>query len=86
MRCSLDNQVNKENDEFNDWYPMHDDVILDVYNCDLTMIVKDNCLHGEPMIDNGLYSMWSGIRGTYGMNKERIAFQIKVFQTISFIA
>jgi hypothetical protein len=49
---------------------MRNDVILDVYNCDLTMIVKRGCLRG---------SLWSGIRATYGINHGRAAFQIKVF-------
>jgi hypothetical protein len=58
---------------------MRDDVVLDVYNCDLTMIVKNDCLQGESIIENGLCSLWSGIRATYGMNQGRVAFQIKVF-------
>jgi hypothetical protein len=43
------------------------------------MIVKKGCLHAEPMIENGLCSLWSGIRATYGINQGRVAFQIKVF-------
>lgn len=54
------------------------DVILDAYNCDLTMIVKHNYLRGESMIENGFCSLWSGIRATYGINHGRVAFQIKV--------
>ncbi len=57
---------------------MRKDVILDAYSCDLTMIVKHGCFRGESMIENGLCSLWSGIRATYGMNQGRIAFQIKV--------
>jgi hypothetical protein len=58
---------------------MRNDVILDVYNCDLTMIAKRGCLRGEPMIENGLCSLWSGIRATYGINHGRATFQLKVF-------
>jgi hypothetical protein len=58
---------------------MRNDVILDAYNCDLTTIVTRGCLRGKPMTDNGLCSLWSGIRATYGMNQGRVAFQIKVF-------
>jgi hypothetical protein len=57
-------------------------VILDIYNCDLTMIVKHNYLRGESMIENGLCSLWSGIRATYGINQGRVAFQIKVLTQI----
>jgi hypothetical protein len=71
-RSSLDN-------EGDDWNPMCKEVILDIYNCDLTMIVKYNYLRGESMIENGLCSLWSGIRATYGINQGRVAFQIKVF-------
>ncbi|CAF0956110.1 unnamed protein product [Adineta steineri] len=42
------------------------------------MIVKRDCLRGESMIENGLCSLWSGIRATYGMNQGRIAYQIKI--------
>ncbi|CAF0846032.1 unnamed protein product [Adineta steineri] len=42
------------------------------------MIVKHDCLRGESMIENGLCSLWSGIRATYGMNQGRIAYQIKI--------
>ena len=60
----------------------HSNVILDVYNCDLTMVVKDGYLRGEIMVENGLCSLWSGIRATYGVNHGRVAFQIKVFNMI----
>ncbi|CAF1130259.1 unnamed protein product [Rotaria sordida] len=78
LRSSFDNKYNKENNESNDCHPLHNDVILDVYNCDLTMIVKHDCLRGKSMIDNGLCSLWSGIRATYGINQRRGAFQIKI--------
>ena len=55
-----------------------DDVTLDPYNGDLTMIVKHDGLRGESMIEDGICSLWSGIRGTHGINQGRIAFQIKV--------
>ncbi|CAF0860253.1 unnamed protein product [Adineta steineri] len=42
------------------------------------MIVKQDCLRGESMTENGLCSLWSGIRATYGMNQGRIAYQIKI--------
>ncbi|CAF2692406.1 unnamed protein product [Rotaria sp. Silwood2] len=45
------------------------------------MIVKHDCLRGEPMINNGLCSLWSGIRATYGINQGRVAFQIKDFES-----
>ncbi|CAF1226672.1 unnamed protein product [Rotaria sordida] len=78
LRSSFDNKYNKENNESNDCHPLHNDVILDVYNCDLTMIVKHDCLRGKSMIDNGLCSLWSGVRVTYGINQRRGAFQIKI--------
>ncbi len=67
------------NYEANHWNSMCDDVVLEVYNGDLTMIVKHDGLRGEPMVENGFCSVWSGIRATHGMNQGRIAFQIKVY-------
>ena len=61
------------------WNRARDDVVLDQYNSDLTMIVKHNGFRGASMINNGLYSLWSGIRATYGINQGRVAFQIKVY-------
>ncbi|CAF4908315.1 unnamed protein product [Rotaria sp. Silwood1] len=82
QRPSFDNKYEKKklNYEADDWHPLRNDVILDVYNCDLTMIVKHGCLRGEPMIENGLCSLWSGIRATYGINHGRVAFQIKILR------
>ncbi|CAF4937640.1 unnamed protein product, partial [Rotaria sp. Silwood1] len=82
QRPSFDNKYEKKklNYEADDWHPLRNDVILDVYNCDLTMIVKHGCLRGEPMIENGLCSLWSGIRATYGIDQGRVAFQIKILR------
>ncbi len=56
-RSLLEFSNQKINYEVHDWNPMCDDVVLDAYNCNLTMIVKHSCFRGESMIENGLCSL-----------------------------
>lgn len=54
---------------------------LDRYNCDLNMRITDG-LKGTPISVEGFALMWAGVRGTFGVNKGRVCFQVKILDNL----
>ncbi|CAF0732525.1 unnamed protein product [Didymodactylos carnosus] len=66
--------------EPDDWNQDTKETVLDVYNSDLNLLVQNGLLRGEPLTEGGFCTMWAGVRATYGMNKYKIAYQVKVLK------
>ena len=47
-------------------------------NSDLTLKIDKAGMKAEPLNYEGFAMMWSGARGTYGVNKGKVAFEVKV--------
>ena len=47
-------------------------------NSDLNLKIEKDGMKAEPLNYEGFAMMWAGARGTYGVNKGKVAFEVKV--------
>lgn len=47
-------------------------------NSDLNLKIGNNRMQAEPLSQEGFALMWAGVRATFGVNKGRVAFEVKV--------
>ncbi|XP_066970072.1 heterogeneous nuclear ribonucleoprotein U-like protein 1 [Macrobrachium rosenbergii] len=54
-------------------------VILDWYNRDLSLIIdKETFLSAKPVTSDGFAYVWHGVRATYGFQRGRVFYEVKV--------
>ena len=61
-------------------------VLLDWYNSDLNLTIsKTDFVSAAPLTESGFAYMWAGARATYGFEKGKIYFEVKVMRIIVYI-
>ncbi len=60
-----------------------EEVFLDTYNSDLSLIINADGCSAKPLTHSGFSLMWAGVRATYGLNKGKAFFEAKLTKEIS---
>ena len=53
-------------------------------NCDLNLRIGEDGLKAHPLTVEGFAMMWAGARSTYGVDKGKVAFEVKVSTSCHF--
>uniref|UniRef100_A0A2C9KQK5 SAP domain-containing protein n=1 Tax=Biomphalaria glabrata TaxID=6526 RepID=A0A2C9KQK5_BIOGL len=57
--------------------------VLDRYDADLNLRFDESGLKAHPLSVDGFAYMWSGVRAMYGVQKGKIAYEIKVLENLN---
>nr|CDS26365.1 e1b 55 kda associated protein [Hymenolepis microstoma] len=68
-------------DEIDGW-ENREDVFLDFYNSDLSLVINQDCYSARPMTDDGFALMWAGARANYGVKSGKTFFEVKVVKEL----
>ncbi|VUZ45019.1 unnamed protein product, partial [Hymenolepis diminuta] len=69
-------------DEIDDW-ESRENVFLDFYNSDLSLVINQDCYSAKPMTDDGFSLMWAGTRANYGVKSGKTYFEVRVVKELS---
>ncbi|KAL5969877.1 Heterogeneou nuclear ribonucleoprotein U-like protein 1 [Taenia solium] len=64
-------------DEVDEW-EKKEDVFLDMYNSDISLIISQDGFSAKPLTDEGFSLMWAGARTNYGIKDGKCFFEVKV--------
>ncbi|KAH9507215.1 Heteroproteinous nuclear ribonucleoprotein U-like protein 1 [Bulinus truncatus] len=56
--------------------------VLDRYDADLSLRFDENGLKAHPLTVDGFAYMWSGVRAMYGVQKGKVAYEVKVLENL----
>ncbi|VDN98034.1 unnamed protein product [Rodentolepis nana] len=68
-------------DEIDGW-ENREDVFLDFYNSDLSLVINQDCYSAKPMTDEGFALMWAGTRANYGVKSGKTFFEVKIVKEL----
>ncbi|VDL95682.1 unnamed protein product [Schistocephalus solidus] len=69
-------------DDEADGWELKEDVFLDGYNCDLSLLVDKSGYSAKPMTTGGFSLMWAGVRANYGIRKGKVFFEVRLLKQI----
>ncbi|VDK34799.1 unnamed protein product [Taenia asiatica] len=64
-------------DEVDEW-EKKEDVFLDMYSSDISLIISQDGFSAKPLTDEGFSLMWAGARTNYGIKDGKCFFEVKV--------
>ncbi|VDN20934.1 unnamed protein product, partial [Dibothriocephalus latus] len=76
------NQSLSIDDEADGW-ELKEDVFLDGYNCDLSLLVDKSGYSAKPITTGGFSLMWAGVRANYGIRKGKVFFEARLLKQIA---
>nr|VZI36817.1 unnamed protein product [Spirometra erinaceieuropaei] len=69
-------------DDEADGWELKEDVFLDGYNCDLSLLVDKSGYSAKPMTTGGFSLMWAGVRANYGIRRGKVFFEVRLLKQI----
>lgn len=68
-------------DELDGW-ETKEDVFLDLYNSDLSLVISHDLFSGKPLTEEGFCLMWAGARANYGVRSGKTFFEVKLVREL----